>query len=204
MDNTFKIRDLRRTHFHTVDNLFIDEYAKSVGTIASMIYIVLCRHADKEQTAFPSQDTIAEKIGVARETVNRNLKLLTDYNIISYTKTKDITTGEQLNNTYTLMDKSAWKPCDAESHGSDVTQNHTAHAQTRVTQNHTNNTGTKNTNIEKNSNKEDFYESEKQRHKNLTIKRERRIPMNSNTPRPTYEKKEKSSGRRAVYGRDII
>lgn len=108
--NTFKVRDLRRKGYFTIDNEFLDKYAGFLGSIASMIYISLCRHADKNQESFPSQETIAYEIKTTRETVNRKLQLLERHNLISFTKTKDEETGKWMNNVYTLVDKSEWSP----------------------------------------------------------------------------------------------
>jgi predicted transcriptional regulator len=200
LDNNFKIRDLRRTHFYTVDNVFIDEYAGVVGLTASMIYIVLCRHAGKDQTAFPSQETIAKKLRIARETVNRNLKPLTDYNIISYTKTIDKETGERMNNTYTLMDKSAWKPCDAGSHGVHVTQDHMDQAQAHVTQDHTKNTGNLKKPIKEN------FSTNPTNEQIISIRNEKAIKGKAPGPASAKTKYDKpiSNGRRFVNARDII
>jgi hypothetical protein len=157
-NNTIKVRDLRRVNFFTVDNLFLDRYSAILGTIASMIYIYLCRCADKDQTAFPGQEDIANKLGTTRATVSRKLEILKKLNIISYISTKNADTGEQLNNTYTLLDRSEWLPCVVGTHGSDVSSEHTAEAEVRVSSEHTINTNKTKTNI-KNFGKEDLKDS---------------------------------------------
>ena len=50
----FKIRDLRKKEQFIIDDVFVDSYAKLMSPYASLVYMSLCRHADKKQGAFPS------------------------------------------------------------------------------------------------------------------------------------------------------
>lgn len=104
----FKIRDERNKGYFTVDNVFIDYYAQKIGPHAAMVYMVLCRHADKSQTCFPSQEIISSKSGISDSTVKRKLKILEEYNMIVVEKERN-SKGEWMHNTYTLMDKTVWK-----------------------------------------------------------------------------------------------
>ena len=151
MKDTFKIRDLRRKGYFTVDNEAIDIMAKIIGVHAFIIYMVLCRHSDKNEESFPSQETIAEKTGMNKRTVLEKTKLLEQYNMLLIQKTRDEKTGEFLHNTYTLLDKSVWTTTTS---GIQVQSDDTwVEAMPRCSETHTNNTKEK-TNIEKISSKE--------------------------------------------------
>jgi hypothetical protein len=104
----FKVRDFRDRGFWVSDDVYMNGYARHLGTTASMVYFCLCRHADKEQKAFPSQQLIAEELGINDRVVMRKIKLLEDWGIIKKEKTRN-TAGEYLFNTYFLLDKSGWK-----------------------------------------------------------------------------------------------
>lgn len=101
-----KIRDIRKKYFQ-VDDVYIDGYAKHCGIYATGVYISLCRHANKEQSCWPSHDKVAEELNISRSQVKRSLKILEKYNII-----KKIRIGKRQNNIYLLLDKSNWKESD--------------------------------------------------------------------------------------------
>lgn len=108
MNDTFEVRDFRDKHFFIVDDVYLNGYAKMLGTNASMVYFTLCRHASKKQVAYPSQQFIANKLGISRVTVARKIKLLKEYNIIHTNKIRT-KGGRYLNTVYTLLDKKVWK-----------------------------------------------------------------------------------------------
>lgn len=91
-----------------VDDTYLNGYAKHLGTTTSMVYISLCRHADKNQIAFPSQEIIAEKLGISKRTVLEKIKILEKWNLIKKEQIKN-KEGKWLNNTYLLLDKIHWK-----------------------------------------------------------------------------------------------
>lgn len=91
-----------------VDDAYLNGYAKYLGTTNSMIYFILCRHADKNQECFPSYEFIAERLGVSEATIKRGVKILKDWNIISIGKRKR-KNGQFLHNSYVLLDKSVWQ-----------------------------------------------------------------------------------------------
>lgn len=100
-----------------IDDEYLNGYAKHLGVTASMIYICLCRHADKEQIAFPSQDSIAGSLGIKERTVMEKIKILKKWNIIDIKRVRN-KGGLWLNNTYRLLDKSEWltKPPTEKQH----------------------------------------------------------------------------------------
>lgn len=106
----FKVRDLRRKDKYTVDDEYLNGYAKLCGPFGTCVYNSLCRHANKEQESWPSVDLMADQHGINRKSILRGIQLLKDWGIIEVTKEKDDKTKRQLNNTYWLIDKSEWKP----------------------------------------------------------------------------------------------
>jgi hypothetical protein len=112
LQKSFKVRDFRDKGFFMVDDAYLNGYAKELGITATSIYFVLCRCADKDQIAFPSQDYIAEKLGIHSRTVRRNIKLLSDWKIIKIKQIRNHK-GHFLHNTYYLLDKSEWLPTSA-------------------------------------------------------------------------------------------
>lgn len=112
----FKVRDFRNKGFFLIDDAYLNGYAKIFGSTASMIYFSLCRHADKEQKAFPPQKLIGEELNINERTVRRKISVLCKANVIQIKKirTKD---GKWLNNTYLLLDKTEWKTKEELSRG---------------------------------------------------------------------------------------
>lgn len=115
----FKVRDFRNKGFWLGDNVYLNSYAKHLDPFATAIYFSLCRHADKEQLCFPSQQLLAQEHNIGRRTVVEKLQLLEKWNIIKRKKVRS-KKGKWLNNTYYLLDKSEWRklPCATPAHGS--------------------------------------------------------------------------------------
>ena len=118
MGKPFKVRDFRNKQFFITDDEFLNGFARILGPIASMVYISLCRHADKDQTAFPSQELIAQELNVGRRTVVDKVALLQKHKLIDIVRerTED---GTWLRNTYILLDKIHWlkDPSATTAHG---------------------------------------------------------------------------------------
>lgn len=106
-----EIRDQRQKEWFWIDNEFVDEYAKKVGPVATLVYLSLSRHADQgTQTAFPSMQTIAEEVGIkSRNTIAKGIKKLQQYGIIDTKEAIDPSNGKRLNNVYTLLSRKFWK-----------------------------------------------------------------------------------------------
>ncbi len=103
----FKVRDFRNKGFFVLDDAYLNGFAKLLDPTTTVVYLSLCRHADKEQTSFPSQKLIAEEHNIHPQTVKRKIKKLVTLNIIRIEKIKS-KDGKWLNNTYYLVDKSEW------------------------------------------------------------------------------------------------
>lgn len=102
-EQQFEVRDLRRKEKFFMDDLYLNGYAKKCGIYATGVYLSLCRHANKEQSCYPSLKKISEELKVSTKQVGRAIKILESNNII-----KKIRCGKKLNNRYLLLDKSEW------------------------------------------------------------------------------------------------
>lgn len=103
-----KIRDLRQKEKFVIDDEYLNGYAKLCGWKATLVYMSLCRHADKDQFCFPSQKLMAEQHGVSEDTIKRGVRELRKWNIIELDQKKK-SDGTWQNNAYVLLDKSVWK-----------------------------------------------------------------------------------------------
>jgi len=102
-----RVIDKRRNQKFIIDDYFVDHQAQLVGSYATSVYMVLCRHAGKEQECFPSIKLIAEKLRISRDSVMRGLQELEKYSVIGVQKTR-AKNGIWRNNSYVLFDKSEW------------------------------------------------------------------------------------------------
>lgn len=105
---TFEVRDFRTKQFFMVDDAYLNGYAKHLDPTTTAVYLSLCRHSDKEQQSFPSQDLIAKEHGISKSTVKRKIRKLLGLNIIDVSQARN-NKGKWLHNTYILLDKSVWK-----------------------------------------------------------------------------------------------
>jgi hypothetical protein len=102
------LRDCRKGVFFVNDD-FIDSYASKIGPIASMVYIMLCRHANKNQESWPSVKKMMEKIGIgSNNSVIKAIKKLEDMGMIGVIREKT-PDGKQAVNVYVLTDQSSWE-----------------------------------------------------------------------------------------------
>lgn len=97
------IRDLRKKEKFIIDDEYLNGYAKICGIYATGAYISLCRHADKNQKAFPSIQRIADELAVSDSSIKRGLNKLEKHGIILRERK-----GKMLTNRYYLLDKSEW------------------------------------------------------------------------------------------------
>ena len=104
-----EIRDLRQKEKLIIDDEYLNGYAKLCGINASGVYMALCRHADKDQTCFPSKKLIAKELSISERSVYTALKTLSEWNIIEITNQGRKDDGSFRNNIYSLIDKKYWK-----------------------------------------------------------------------------------------------
>ena len=99
-----EIRDLRAKERFFLDDEFFNGYVRILGPSALCVYCSLCRHANKEQKAWPSQRRIAQELHISKPTVVEWIKVLEYFRII-----KKVRIGRQCVNRYYLLDKKVWR-----------------------------------------------------------------------------------------------
>lgn len=98
-----RVVDKRNKEKFFVDDYFLDTFSRIIGSTGTILYLWLCRHADKEGECYPSQETLAEKLAVDVRTIRRNLEALVNHHLISIVRF-----GKTKTNRYYLLDKSQW------------------------------------------------------------------------------------------------
>ncbi len=104
---TLQIRDIRQKHFFVINDEYLNGYAKIAKPTATAIYNSLCRHADTNQSSFPSVGLLAREHGISISTAQRAIRKLVSLKIISKERVRN-PKGKWLNNIYYLLDKSVW------------------------------------------------------------------------------------------------
>ena len=106
-----KIRDLRKKEKYSLDDAYLNGYARLCGIFSTGVYNSLCRHANYEtQECWPEIEKIAEELSISKNSVIRGIKALEFWGIVKVSREKNPLTKRQKNNIYTLTDKSEWKP----------------------------------------------------------------------------------------------
>jgi len=77
-----KIRELKTGKSYWIDKVIIQKYVPKIGTMGFAVYSFLASLANSNQSCFPSQKYIAERIGCSRSTVNKTMKVLVKYGLI--------------------------------------------------------------------------------------------------------------------------
>lgn len=98
------VSDKRKKNFFQIDNIFLDEFSRIFPPAATIVYMWLCRFADKDGESFPSLTALAEYTGMNEKTIRRNIELLEEHNIIAKKRF-----GRTKNNRYYLVDKTEWR-----------------------------------------------------------------------------------------------
>lgn len=84
-------RDVKDDLFAYAHHVVCDEYGSKIGAVGLALYLMLARYANKKQCAWPSQETLAEKLGISKQTVIKYLKILKDEGLIRIRKCRDTT-----------------------------------------------------------------------------------------------------------------
>lgn len=111
-----------------MDDEYLNGYARLCGIHATGVYMSLCRHANKDQTAFPSKKLMGEELNISERSVYSALKTLEEWGIISITQQGRKEDGSFRNLLYTLKDKSSWVPKPPSANGADGTKQHSPSA----------------------------------------------------------------------------
>ncbi len=78
-----KIRSLHDRNWYWISKLVICRYGRILRSSGLAVYNVLASYANaRSQACFPTQQTIANKVRLSRETVNRKIGLLKDLGLI--------------------------------------------------------------------------------------------------------------------------
>ena len=98
-----QIVDGRRQDFYIVDNAIIDQYGPRIGVYGIAVYSLLARMAGGKESAFPSYQTIADKLGISRPKAISTVRDLIAAKLVIKTARTD-NSGESTSNLYTLVD----------------------------------------------------------------------------------------------------
>jgi DNA-binding transcriptional MocR family regulator len=77
-----EIRRMDEGGWYWIPKVVIQDYAPKVGVMGVAVYNFLASMADRSQTCFPSQQYVADHLGLSRSTVNRALKRLEGHSLI--------------------------------------------------------------------------------------------------------------------------
>lgn len=99
---------IRHKGWFKVGYVFFDAHAKNIGPKAALTYLCIKGYEHKKtRRAWPSEDTLAEKLDLSRRTVSRAIKILNDHNLIHISKEK--AGSPWSHNVYHLTHSSEWR-----------------------------------------------------------------------------------------------
>jgi len=82
MKENNNIRELKNGSWYWIDKIIIQKYVSKIGAMGFTVYSFLASLANSNQSCFPSQKYIAERIGCSRSTVNKTIKVLVNCGLI--------------------------------------------------------------------------------------------------------------------------
>lgn len=89
--------------FYIIDNFIIDEYGPKIGVYGVAVYNLIVKYTNDEGTnAFPSYQTIANKLGMSRPKAIETVNLLIEVGLIEKEKRTDLA-GDATSNLYSLV-----------------------------------------------------------------------------------------------------
>jgi len=77
-----EIRKMDEGGWYWISKIVIQEYTSKVGAMGIAVYNFLASMADRSQSCFPSQQYIADHLGLSRSTVNKTLNRLESHFLI--------------------------------------------------------------------------------------------------------------------------
>ncbi len=77
-----EIRSMNKGDWYWIPKAVIQEYASRIGAMGIAVYNFLASMADRNQSCFPSQRYMAERLGYSRSTINRAIKCLDEHRLI--------------------------------------------------------------------------------------------------------------------------
>jgi len=102
MSDAFEVRDFRDKEYFIADDVFLNGFAKNMDRSEILVYLALCRHANKDQVSYPSIPYLADKFGLSERQVTRAIQGLEDRNMVFVRR------DAGKHNTYLLLDKKHW------------------------------------------------------------------------------------------------
>ena len=100
----FQVRDMRHRDFFWCDNVIIDRYGRKLGPYGLAVYMGLLRHADQRtQTCFPSHKTLADELGMSKDSVMRAIETLKKAKLIGVRHRKS-SAGDAASNLYFIRE----------------------------------------------------------------------------------------------------
>lgn len=118
--NEVIIRDCRTQSFR-IDDAFVDVFMSIVGDKASCVYMILCRHANKVQEAWPSIAKMVSKSKISENTIIASIRKLELHRIIGVVRGKK-PDGSKAVNCYVLLDSRMWKTEPTYPHGTSMVE----------------------------------------------------------------------------------
>lgn len=84
------LKDNRTTRLFWVEDDFFDNgVAAAIGASAALLYLALCRHANKQGMSFPSIARLATETGLSERTISNGIKCLKDSGLIDVSRDRD-------------------------------------------------------------------------------------------------------------------
>jgi DNA-binding transcriptional MocR family regulator len=77
-----EIRNMNKGDWYWIPKAVIQEYASRIGAMGIAVYNFLASMADRNQSCFPSQRYMAERLGYSRSTMSRAIKCLEEHRLI--------------------------------------------------------------------------------------------------------------------------
>jgi hypothetical protein len=95
--------DKRERGFYIVDDEIIDEHGAKLGPLGVAVYNVLVKHANKHGTSsFPSYQTIADKLGITRNSAIKGVKILLEEKVVGK-RSRTNESGAPTSNAYRIL-----------------------------------------------------------------------------------------------------
>ena len=81
------LRTMKAGRWYWADKAVIQDYARTLGILAIAVYHLLASMADENQSCYPSQKYIADRLGCSRWSANRAVRKLIINRLVSVEKT---------------------------------------------------------------------------------------------------------------------
>lgn len=97
------LEDRRDPGFFIIDDEIIDEYGAQLGPLGVAVYNVLVKHSNKHgKSSFPSYQTIADKLGISRNTAIKGVEILVEHRVVGK-RPRTSEKGAPTSNAYRIL-----------------------------------------------------------------------------------------------------